>query len=407
MNKQRIRLITGLLSACVALQTGSAASGPLKVFILSGQSNMQGQANVSTLGYLGKDEKSAPMLRDILDKDGNPKTCDHVWITYLSSGKGGEQAEKNGKLTTGFGANDACIGPELTFGIYMEKQVRQPILLIKTAWGGKSLNTDFRPPGAGPYEFNASQVEQFKKQGKDLEAQKAAKAKETGVYYRLMMEHVKKVLADPGKYCPEYDAKAGYEIAGFVWFQGWNDMVDGGTYPERDKPGGYAAYSTVLAQFIRDVRSDLNAPKMPFVIGVLGVDGPLDLEHPNRYTPIHKGFRDAMAAPAGMPEFKGTVVSVLTEKYWDPLHTSAEEKKGKIKGQIEKMKKDGRKFGKGEEAELFNKLMAEECTPQELEALKGVSNAAFHYLGSAKIMGGIGKGFAEAMLEMEKKQGAD
>jgi hypothetical protein len=34
-------------------------------------------------------------------------------------------------------------------------------------------------------------------------------------------------------------------------------MVDHGTYPQRDKPGGYDAYSTVMAQFIRDVRKDL------------------------------------------------------------------------------------------------------------------------------------------------------
>jgi len=29
----------------------------------------------------------------------------------------------------------------------------------------------------------------------------------------------------------------------------------------------------------------------------------------------------------------------------------------------------------------------------------GVSNAEYHYLGSAKILGGIGKGFAEALAE--------
>jgi alpha-galactosidase len=51
-------------------------------------------------------------------------------------------------------------------------------------------------------------------------------------------------------------------------------MVDSGTYANRDKPGGYDAYSTAMAHFIRDVRKDLNAPKLPFVIGVLGVGGP-------------------------------------------------------------------------------------------------------------------------------------
>ena len=45
------------------------------------------------------------------------------------------------------------IGPEFTFGIYMEKELKEPILIIKTAWGGRSLNTEFRPPSAGPYKL--------------------------------------------------------------------------------------------------------------------------------------------------------------------------------------------------------------------------------------------------------------
>ena len=75
------------------------------------------------------------------------------------------------------------------------------------------------------------------------------KAKATGRYYRLMIDHVKKVLADPKRVVPDYNAKAGYEIAGFVWFQGWNDMVDSGTYPNRGAPGGYDKYSEVLMDY--------------------------------------------------------------------------------------------------------------------------------------------------------------
>ena len=32
----------------------------------------------------------------------------------------------------------------------MEKRLGEPVLIIKTAWGGRSLHTDFRPPIAGP-----------------------------------------------------------------------------------------------------------------------------------------------------------------------------------------------------------------------------------------------------------------
>lgn len=65
-----------------------------------------------------------------------------------------------GKLTAGFGErgnqptkNGSKIGPEFTFGIYMQKELNEPILIIKTAWGGRSLNTEFRPPSAGPYKL--------------------------------------------------------------------------------------------------------------------------------------------------------------------------------------------------------------------------------------------------------------
>ncbi len=123
-----------------------------------------------------------------------------------------------------------------------------------------------------------------------------------GVFYRMMVDHVKKVLADPARVCPAYDPKAGFELAGFVWLQGFNDLVDGQTYPN----GDYEEYSRLLAHFIRDVRKDLDAPKMPFVIGVLGVDGEKNAN-----------FRKAMAAPAAMPEFKGNVVAVDTAPFWD------------------------------------------------------------------------------------------
>ena len=55
----------------------------------------------------------------------------------------------NGGLTAGYGANSTTIGPELQFGHAMGDYYGQKVLLIKTAWGGKSLRTDFRPPSSG------------------------------------------------------------------------------------------------------------------------------------------------------------------------------------------------------------------------------------------------------------------
>ena len=375
---------------------------PLKVFILAGQSNMQGHAKVSTFEHIGMDPATQPMLDMMTGPDGQPKVCERVWISSLGSA----DEIKSGKLTAGFGAsqNGPKIGPEFTFGLTMETLTDAPMLLIKTAWGGKSLHTDFRPPSAGPYVFHESQLAQFQKQGKDIAVIKAAKQNETGVYYRLMIEHVKTVHADIKSVNPGYDASQGCEIAGFVWFQGWNDMVDQGTYPKRDQPGGYDAYSEVMAHFIRDVRKDLKTPDLPFVIGVLGVGGPTAeyLPDQQRYRATHDHFRAAMAAPADLPEFKGNVVAVRTEAYWDRELTLAKAKENEIKDQARKLAKEGQ-LKPVQERALVEKLRAEGLSERERLVLdKGVSNFEFHYLGSAKILGGIGRGFAEAMAGLAK-----
>ena len=409
-----VALVTGLLLAVLAFPATfvhaqpAGAGKPLKVFVLAGQSNMQGHAHVRTFDTMALDPQTAPILKEMQDADGAPRACERAWIAPL----GGADEERAGQLTAGFGAEarGPKIGPEFTFGIYMQKFLDEPILIIKTAWGGKSLHTDFRPPSAGPYEFNESQLETFKKQGKDLDEIKAAKAKATGHYYRLMMDHVKKVLADIQRVYPDYDPQQGYELAGFVWFQGWNDMVDGGTYSRRGKPGGYDKYSEVLTHFIRDVRRDLSAPQLPFVIGVLGVGGPTDKYGPDRqrYKGIHQGFRSAMAAPAALPEFQGNVAAVLTENYWDLEVTALRAREKKLKPELDQIAmqlKEG-KLSRQEATAAREKLYAESFTPRDLRILKeSTSNFEFHYMGSAKIMAQIGKGFAEAMEKLLEKQG--
>jgi alpha-galactosidase len=394
--------ITPLLVAVFATASISetdAAEKPLKVYILVGQSNMQGHAQVRTFEHIGMDARTAPMLKEILNADGTPRTCPQVWISSI--GHDGSEIERHGKLTADYGAagRGPKIGPEYAFGIYTQKFVRQPILIIKTAWGGKSLNTDFRPPSAGPYEFNAQQLENFKKQGKNMEENEAARAAATGRYYRLMIDHVKKVLGDIKRIYPDYDPATGYELAGFVWFQGWNDMVDGGTYPNRSEPGGYDQYSKVLAHFIRDVRKDLSAPNLPFVIGVMGAGGPVEKYGPEqqRYKGIHSEFRKAMAAPAELPEFTGNVTAVLTEKYWDTQLGELSQRWGKVNSKSRSLNQD-KTLSHEERKKALDAFTAELFTLEELKILQvGKSNAEYHYLGSAKIMAQIGRAFAEAL----------
>ena len=345
-----MKYIATLLITTLFAATGAEAK-PLKVFILAGQSNMEGHAEVRTFDYIGKDPLTAPILKEMRSPDGTPRVCDKVWMSYLTGPyDGSANGEGLGKLTAGFGArgdqptkDGGKIGPEFTFGISMEKELKEPILIIKTAWGGRSLNTEFRPPSAGQYKLPKEIQELWDKhpqgahgipKAEDRKKWQDDKNAASGVFYRMMIEHVKKVLADPKRVCPEYDEKAGYEVAGFVWLQGFNDLVDGTTYPGPDQPGKYDEYSRLLAHFIRDVRKDLSAPKMPFVIGVLGVDG----ESKN------VNFRKAMAAPADMPEFKGNVVAVETAPFWDDAIAAAQPKQGEynnIVGTAHTLKADG------------------------------------------------------------------
>ena len=133
----------------------TACAKPLKVFILAGQSNMEGHAKISSFDHIGMDPKTAPMLKEMRDDKGNPRVLKNVRMSYLTGNRDGNGVGL-GPLTAGFGSRSnptepgEKIGPEFTFGIYMEKLLNEPILIIKTAWGGKSLYGDYRPPSAGP-----------------------------------------------------------------------------------------------------------------------------------------------------------------------------------------------------------------------------------------------------------------
>lgn len=220
--------------------------------------------------------------------------------------------------------------------------------------------------------------------------------KQRGQFYRDMITYVKSVLSDVKKHHPAYDPAAGYELAGFVWFQGWNDMIDTGTYPNREKPGGYDQYTWLTECLIRDVRKDLNAPKMPAVIGVMGIGGV------NAEGNIGR-FQQAQLAVAEKPEFKGNVIAVETGKYWDPKLAALVKKSDKVNQQNSVFRYD-----QGLEGEALKKAIVEyrakNITTEEEKILKvGVSDGDFHYLGSGKIMTGIGRGFAEGLAEILNK----
>lgn len=388
-----------VIGAVVALTAISTFAGkPLKVFIVAGQSNAQGKAKVSTIERLNLTDDSKQMYQDMMVKDGIPSAVKDAYGVYFTAGDMGKGSKgilselvvNQGPLKPGYGTNttsNTTFGSDYTFGIYMQKYLNEPILIIKTAWGGRDLLSQFRSPSAGPYEKDKDRF------GNPI-----------GHYYNLIIKSVNQVLADPGKYHPGYNKADGVEIAGFVWFQGFNDQLqdESESYKATATRPLFDEYSRLLACFIRDVRKDLKTPNMPFVIGVVGFGGPVTNPKDKQYH-----FRKAQEAPASLPEFAGNVIAVRTEKCWDMEWERINKKltdaaKKKILASKPDLKPRSLETAVGKEI----KTMAPEVlTPEELKIYQvGKSNEGFHYLGSAYIYGNIGKLYAEAMIKLVPKK---
>jgi len=146
---------------------------------------------------------------------------------------------KTGGLSVGFTGYGGRhhIGPEFQLGHLVGEAYDEPVLLIKTAWGGKSIYKDFRPPSSGG---------------------------STGEYYQKMLSEYRAGLARLGDEFPQL-ARREPELSGFVWFQGWNDMFDDEALKE---------YEANLINLVRDVRREFGQPDLPVVIGELGNGGP-------------------------------------------------------------------------------------------------------------------------------------
>jgi len=285
------------LAVLVGSHRVEAAPKPVHVFILAGQSNMEGHGFIraepqrnggkGSLEFLVKDAATAPRFAFLVDDAGRWRTRDDVWITYL---------DRNGPLTVGYGARPEMIGPELGFGWAMGDALDEPVLLIKCAWGGKSLAVDFRPPSAGRPSYSLGA-----KADAALEQDPAI----VGKYYREVRALTQAALDNLKDLVPGSDGR--YVLAGFAWHQGWNDRIN-------DKFN--AEYESNLACFIRDIRKDLHAPALPFVIAETGMNGPEET-HPRALS-----LMKVQAAVAQRPEFEGKVAFVSTKAFWRPQDRS-------------------------------------------------------------------------------------
>ena len=291
-----LRTATAAILALVAAgQVGAAdapARGPWRVFILSGQSNMEGKGAIKHLEQLLADETTAKTYRHLRAGDAWAERPD-VLIRYTN----GDKIDRKGKLSVGFANPANRFGVELQFGHVVGDRLAEQVLLIKICWGGRSVRFDFRPPSSGPGDFEAEWLAKMAKRKRF----KGDPAKPPGHTYRALVRLVHDTLADLKTHFPQYDG-SGYELAGFVWFQGWNDMLDGAHHKE---------YGPNLANLLRDLRADLGVPTLPMIVGELGQSGTED-QIPKRYRAKHMSFRAQQESVSKLPEFKATVRYVKT-----------------------------------------------------------------------------------------------
>ncbi len=297
--KHTLTFIATLLLSPLAALHAADTSKPVKVFILAGQSNMEGKARNMLLDYQGTNASTKSLFAH-LRKDDKWVVRDDVSIKFLN---------RKGPLTVGYGS-PGCTGLELEFGIAMGNHFEEPVILVKAAWGGHSLYKLFRSPSAGlPEAMLQKELEEAQKRVRQDNEKNKKDAplptldqikKDYGSSYRNMMAEVKDVMENAGTMFPAVKGRK-LEVAGFVWFQGFNDMF-----------GAQDEYASNMKHFIKDVRKDLGAPKLPFVIGALGQNGS---------KPPTGGMltvREAQLSMNEVPEFKGNLkafpVDVLVDK---------------------------------------------------------------------------------------------
>lgn len=353
MTVGRAGAIACLFAAFAIVACSAARTATVKVFVLTGQSNMEGKGLVSHLDTYRED----PLIKDTYAtlKDGDGWAVrDDVWITYPTKHRGA----KHGPLTVGYGTKGKdSIGPEFGFGHTVGEAIDAPVVLIKVAWGGKSLAVDFYPPSASPPDDATLQQMLARAQKKKPTATLDDVKAKYGKYYRQVVAETRKAMAGLGETFPKLKGSK-YEIAGIVWHQGFNDVINRSLRKNK-----YADYTKWLALFIKDLRRDLGAPGAPFVIGELSTGG-----IPNR-----GDFQKAQAATADLPEFKGNVAFVPTAEYYD---TKAHE--------------------------LFKKDYWKGTDEQKAQWIAVGNDRPYHYLGSGKTYYLKGKAFGEAMLKMIK-----
>ena len=272
----------------------------LRVFLLAGQSNMEGhgkiemgrnpdynpedkttkrelKGGVGSLRYMATHPETATEYGKFLDADGNWVKRDDVFIYTTTRG------QKVGPLSVGFGKGN-WFGPELGFGWQVGDALDDPVLIIKTAWGGKDLAIDFRPPSSGEQTIKPE--------------------RESRLFYREMLKVIEQSLQN---FETDFPQLKGYMPvwSGIGWHQGWNDGCNNEMTAE---------YEQNLVNLIQDLRIEFGVESLPFVVANTGQNGD---RTKGRFADLCQAQLN-VGDPEKYPAFAGNVTAIDTRPFKMP-----------------------------------------------------------------------------------------
>ncbi|MEE2826331.1 MAG: sialate O-acetylesterase [Planctomycetota bacterium] len=282
---------------------------PFKITYLNEQANGLGWiARVDIPGTLATVVRQDGKFPYLVDEQGSWKPRDDVWY------KGVVTAGANQWLNVGCGAGSNSIGPELGFGHVLGEFHDEPVLLLKASQGNRSLGWDFLPPGSERFEQDGFVYAGYQDSPDRWEAGGEPKPIDwyAGKQYDDCFSAAHEVLENFDKEFPQWQGR-GYEIAGFVWWQGHKDQGNA---------VHAARYEQNLVHLIKTLRREFQSPAAPFAIATIGFDG-------WKMSGNARVVAEAQLAVSGeagkYPEFRGNVATAEIRDFWRSAEVSPRE----------------------------------------------------------------------------------
>jgi hypothetical protein len=266
---------------------------PFKITYFNKQANGLGWiVRLDVPGALSTMVKFKGMYPYLIDENRQWKARQDVWYRGVVTATGNRP----------LGVAGGRIGPEIGFGHAVGNHIDEPVLILKTSQGNRSLSWDFLTPGSKRFEYGGKIYAGYKES--PLSWDKGTTPKPINWYagkqYDDCFGAAHEVLNNFDKEFPHWKGQ-GYKIEGFAWWQGDKDR-----YVEAHA----VQYEKNLVRLIKTLRKEFEAPKAKFVVATLG-QTPKDAPPSN-----DKLILEAQLAVDGTtgkyPEFRGNVSTVYT-----------------------------------------------------------------------------------------------